>query len=72
MIQAELNRAVARATGESVSTIKRLGFLLDEPHPQLENSDLADLKLHVVRSDEPQARRSQPFCRMPSHVLALP
>lgn len=72
MIQAEIDRAVARATGETVSTIKRLGFLLDEPHPGRENSDLADLKLHVVRSDEPQVRRSQPFCRMPSHVLALP
>ena len=31
MKQADLDRAVARATGESVSTIKRLGFLLAEP-----------------------------------------
>jgi hypothetical protein len=31
MQQAELNRAVARATGETVSTIKRLGFLLADP-----------------------------------------
>lgn len=33
MHQADLNRAVARATGETVSAIKRLGFLLDEPLP---------------------------------------
>ena len=34
MRQADLNRAIAQATGESVSTIKRLGFLLAEPaHP---------------------------------------
>ena len=31
MKQAELNRAVARATGETVTTIKRLGFLLADP-----------------------------------------
>ncbi len=31
MKQSDLNRAVALATGESVSTVKRLGFLLAEP-----------------------------------------
>ncbi|MCA9007364.1 MAG: hypothetical protein KDA70_18985 [Planctomycetaceae bacterium] len=31
MKQADLNRAVALATGESMSTVKRLGFLLAEP-----------------------------------------
>jgi len=31
MTQNDLNRAVARATGETVSTISSLGFLLDEP-----------------------------------------
>jgi hypothetical protein len=35
MRQADLNRAVSRATGESVSTIQRLGFVLaDSPHEQ--------------------------------------
>ena len=28
MRQAEVDRAVARATGESIATVKRLGFLL--------------------------------------------
>ena len=31
MRQADLDRAVARATGETIATIKRLGFLLDDP-----------------------------------------
>jgi len=31
MRQTDLNRAVALATGESMSTVKRLGFLLAEP-----------------------------------------
>lgn len=30
MQQADLNRAVARATGETVSTIKQLGFSFEE------------------------------------------
>ncbi len=30
MNQCELNRAVARATGETVATVKRMGFLLAE------------------------------------------
>lgn len=36
MKQADLNRAVARATGETVSTIKRLGFLLADPTDSLD------------------------------------
>ena len=31
MNQNELNRAVARATGETVSVVKRLGFMIAEP-----------------------------------------
>ncbi|MCD0462495.1 hypothetical protein [Roseiconus lacunae] len=31
MNQNEINRAVARATGETVSAIKRLGFLIADP-----------------------------------------
>jgi hypothetical protein len=31
MTQSRLNRAVARATGESLSTIRRLGFSMIEP-----------------------------------------
>lgn len=33
MTQADLNRAVARATGESMSTIRELGFQLAEAVP---------------------------------------
>ena len=32
MKQTDLNRAVALATGETIATVKRLGFLLAEPH----------------------------------------
>jgi len=60
MHQNELNRAVARATGESVRTIAKMGFgLLDDP--PVEREPL------VVDWDELEAQRvgvlPQPRCR---------
>ncbi len=43
MRQNELNRQVARATGESVSTIRRLGFLLAEPSEAIGDPDSESL-----------------------------
>ena len=37
MNQNELNRAVARATGETVTAIKRLGFLIADPDQPFED-----------------------------------
>lgn len=56
MHQAELNRAVARATGETVSAIKRLGFLLDEPLAN-NDPDSDDLGPYVIDWDELETRR---------------
>ena len=39
MHQSDLNRAVADATGETVTTIKRLGFLLADPDLELDPHD---------------------------------
>jgi hypothetical protein len=69
--QTELNRAVARATGESIATIKRLGFLIDDPNAGSDHFDLPDLGPAVVDWDELQARRLEPFCREPERVPAL-
>ncbi len=60
MKQADLDRAVALATGEAVSTIKRLGFLLADP---IDAFDLdADLDLaddpYVIDWDQLEADRS--------------
>ncbi len=48
MRQSELNRQVAKATGETVSTIKRLGFLIADPSEPIEDPDSKDTvsKLH--------------------------
>ena len=53
MKQSDLDRAVARATGESVSTIKRLGFLLADLPDRLD-SNLCGA--HVIDWDELHAR----------------
>ena len=57
MKQAEIDRAVARATGESVSTIKRLGFLLDGPLPESEDDDAEGCGPHVLDWDEVESQR---------------
>jgi hypothetical protein len=68
--QADLNRAVARATGESIATVKRLGFLIDDPNAGSNRSDLTDPGPAVVDWDELQARRVEPFCGEPELVPA--
>jgi hypothetical protein len=48
MTQAEIDRAVARATGESVATVRRLGFQLEDLFPE----DFDDLESDVQAVDE--------------------
>ena len=71
MTQNELNRAIVEATGETVSTIKRLGFLLDDPNAAADHFDPLDPGPAVIDWDELQARRREPFCREPERVPAL-
>lgn len=58
MKQADLNRAVAHATGETVSTIKRLGFLLADPTETLD-PDAEALGPYVIDWDELAMRRNE-------------
>ena len=69
MKQADLNRAVARATGETVSTIKRLGFLLDDPQAGLD-PDAEEHGPHVIDWDALEARRHEELAREPLHEPA--
>jgi hypothetical protein len=66
MKQADLDRAVARATGETVSTIKRLGFLLAEPGDCLD-PDSDELGPYVIDWDELEAQRHEPGTRRPRY-----
>ena len=56
MNQSELNRQVAKQTGESVATIKRLGFILDEPMAPGEDFE-QDLGPRVIDWDALEAQR---------------
>ena len=64
MKQADLDRAVARATGETVTTIKRLGFLLADPTDSLD-PDSEELGPHVIDWDELELQRYEQRLRRP-------
>ena len=51
MLQAELYRNVSRVTGESVATIKRLGFLIADPAEPINDPEAEDLGPHVIDWD---------------------
>lgn len=57
MTQAEVDRAVARATGESVRTIQRLGFLIADPDSELTDPDDEELGPYVLDWDELERER---------------
>jgi hypothetical protein len=52
MRQVEINRAVSRATGETVTTIKRLGFLIADPAELISDPDSPELGGRVLDWDE--------------------
>jgi hypothetical protein len=60
MTQNDLNRAVARATGESVSFVKHLGFLIDESPVDADCPELADTDPQVIDWDQLDVERSTP------------
>ena len=69
MKQADLDRAVARVTGETVSTIKKLGFLLVDPADSCD-PDSDENSPHVIDWDELQAQRFEGSTWRPSHEPA--
>jgi len=52
MNQNDLNRSLSRATGESVRTIRRLGFSLFDPGTNDLDADYIDLPPQVIDWDE--------------------
>ena len=69
MKQSDINRLVARATGESVSTIKSFGFHLNEPFDETtQESD--DLGPHVIDWDELESEHYRDPIGRPQYDLA--
>jgi len=57
MNEHDLNRSLSRATGESVRTIKRLGFSLFDPGANDTDDDSIDLPPQVIDWDRVQFDR---------------
>ena len=70
MKQADLDRAVARATGETVSTIKQLGFLLADPTEVLD-LDSDQTGPNVIDWDALELQRNEAVMRRPQYDLAV-
>ena len=52
MHQSDLDRQVSRVTGDSLSTIKRLGFLIASPARAIRDPEAECLGPHVIDWDE--------------------
>ena len=57
MSHGDLNRALARATGESVRTIKRLGFSPFDPEAPILDEELLSVSPQMVDWDALDAER---------------
>ncbi len=60
MTQAELNRAVAQATGETVCTVSELGFSLADAEITDYDPEPSHIEDRIVDWDELDARRNTP------------
>ena len=67
MKQTDLNRAVALATGETIATVKRLGFLLAEPQETVDPDSETSGPL-VIDWDEMDNLRMAPQSKGLNHV----
>lgn len=70
MHQSELNRSVARACGESVATIKRLGFMLADPERESGYSE-DEFAPKVIDWDELEQQRYRGLFTAESGVGSL-
>ena len=59
MLQSDLYRSVSRATGESVSTIRRIGFLIADPTQPIDDPEADSLGPHVIDWDEFQTHQEE-------------
>ena len=61
MTQAELNRAVATATGETVTTIRDFGFGIADPDVVHHDPEPVDLDVQTIDWDALAAQRDNHF-----------
>ena len=59
MRQTDLNRSVARATGETVSTIARIGFIIADPSEPIDDPHSEELGPLVIDWDSMHDQRNE-------------
>jgi hypothetical protein len=52
MLQADLYRDISRVTGETIATIKRVGFLIADPSEPISDPEAEEFGAHVLDWDE--------------------
>ena len=70
MSQRELDREIARATGESVAAIRRHGFSEPCPLVEADDLDLGDLGPQIIDWDEVEAQRNVPLFARAARFVA--
>jgi hypothetical protein len=65
MLQADLYRDISRVTGETVATIKRVGFLIADPSQPISDPEAEDLGPHVLDWDEVLSNQDQTDAEYP-------
>lgn len=61
MTQSQLDRAVAHATGDTLVTIRRVGFGVIDPNAMLEDLEACDRPPQIIDWDDLDCRRDFGF-----------
>ena len=65
MLQADLYRDISRVTGETIATVKRVGFLIADPAEPISNPEAESLGPHTIDWDEMDFYREDPDAEYP-------
>ena len=65
MLQADLYRDISRVTGETIATIKRVGFLIADPSEPISDPEAEDLGPHCLDWDEMDDAQDQTDAEYP-------
>lgn len=65
MLQADLYRDISQVTGETIATIKRLGFLIADPSEPISDPEAESLGPHVIDWDEMNFYEEDPDAEYP-------
>jgi hypothetical protein len=71
MTQCQLNRAVAKATGENIGTIHHMGFSIADPRQVCHDPEPSDFEEKIIDWDRHDRRRNVPMVPQRSRQTVL-